>query len=170
VIEIRDERPEDASDIEDVVKRAFGSQDEANLVQMLRDANKAVISLVAVDNGRMVGHVMFSEVSIDPPHEGFDGIGLAPLAVTPEFKALWVGSKLVRLGLDRCRRAGYNIAVVLGSARYYPRFGFSCASDFGLGNEYGEVEHFMAMELELGALDRVCGTVKYQPEFQEASC
>jgi|TARA_Y100000310_G_C20692559_1_gene823291 putative acetyltransferase len=170
VIDIRSERSEDVGGIADVVQKAFGGSDEANLVRILRDANKAVVSLVAVDNGRVVGHAMFSEVFIDPPHESFEGVGLAPLSVPAEIKARWVGSKLVREGLNRCALAGYNVAVVLGSTRYYPRFGFSRASDFGLGNEYGEVEHFMAMELIRGALARVSGTVKYQPEFQETNC
>jgi|TARA_B100001971_G_scaffold65152_1_gene59922 putative acetyltransferase len=170
LIDIRAEQRTDITGIDDIIQRAFGSSDEVNLVRLLRDAGKSVVSLVAVEDGRVVGHVMFSEVAIDPPHDGFKGVGLAPLAVLPELGARWVGSRLVRDGLELCRLAGYNVAVVLGSERYYPRFGFSRASDFGLGNEYHEVEYFFAMELADGALIELNGTVKYQPEFSETNC
>ena len=72
--------------------------------------------------------------------------------------------------MEECKRAIYDIVVVLGNPRFYSRFGFSPASDYGLGNEYGADEHFMAMELREGALAEVIGMVKYQPEFREAGC
>ena len=135
---------------------------------MLRDANKAVISLVAVCDRHAVGHIMFSQVTIDPPHAGFNGIGLAPVAVLPGFQKRGIGASLIRKGLEDCWQAGYGIAVVLGDHRYYRRFGFSRAGDYGLGNEYGAGEHFTAMELSEGALEGVNGVVKYQPEFRDA--
>ncbi|MDP6453498.1 MAG: N-acetyltransferase [SAR202 cluster bacterium] len=169
MIEIRREQPGDIAAIARIVEQAFGSSDEANLVKMLRDRNKAVVSLVAIYDGEVVGHIMFSQVTIDPPREGFKGIGLAPVAVSPEHENKWIGSKLIRKGLEECKQAGYDIAVVLGDHRYYTRFGFSRASDYGLENEYGAGEHFTAMELSQGALEGVSGLVKYQPEFKESN-
>ena len=73
---------------------------------------------------------------------------------------------LAREGLKKCAEAGFEIAVVLGNPHYYPRFGFSRASLCGLGNEYDTDEHFMAMALKAGALDKVSGIVRYSPEFK----
>ena len=165
MIEIRDERPEDVAAIRHVLEEAFGSSEEADLVERLREAGKAVISLVAECDGQLVGHIMFSPVTVAPAQAGFNGIGLAPVAVLPEFQKRCIGSHLICEGLERCRDAGYEIVVVLGDHRFYQRFGFSRGGDYGLGNEYGVDEDFMAMELSEGALAQATGTVKYQPEF-----
>jgi len=170
MIDIREERPEDAAVIRYVLEQAFRGSDEANLVEMLREANKAPISLVAIYDGQLVGHILFSPVTIAPAQPGFSGIGLAPVGVLPEFQRGGIGSSLIREGLEECKRAGYDLVVVLGNPRYYSRFGFSRASDYGLKNEYDADEAFMAMELRKGALAKVSGTVKYQPEFEEANC
>jgi len=167
VIEIRSENGEDAGAVRHVLEAAFGSSEEADLVERLREANKATISLVAECGGQLVGHILFSPVTIAPPQARFNGIGLAPVAVLPEFQKRGIGSHLICEGLEQCRDAGYEIVVVLGDHRFYERFGFSRASDHGLGNEYGVDEDFMAMELGEGALEQASGTVKYQPEFSE---
>ena len=77
---------------------------------------------------------------------------------------------LAHKGLKKCAAAGFEIAVVLGNPYYYSRFGFSRASLYGLGNEYDTDEHFMAMELKDGTLDKVSGIVRYSPEFEECGC
>jgi putative acetyltransferase len=167
VIEIRREAPEDAAAIRHLLEQAFPGPDEANLVEMLREADKARISLVATYEGQVVGHILFSPVTIDPAQTGSSNIGLAPVAILPEFQNRGIGSNLIREGLEECRKAGYDIVVVLGEAHFYARFGFSRAGDHGLGNEYGADEHFMALELREGALAEVSGMVRYQPEFNE---
>ncbi len=169
MIEIHRERPEDSAAIREVHEQAFGRPDEAHLVAKLREANKWPISLVAIYDERVVGHILLSPVTIAPAQAGFNGIGLAPVAVLPEFQKRGIGSSLIRAGLEECEKAGYDIVVVLGDPRFYSRFGFSRASDFGLGNEYGADEHFMAIVRE-GALAEVGGLVKYHPEFENASC
>jgi putative acetyltransferase len=63
-----------------------------------------------------------------------------------------------------------TVVVVLGDPGYYSRFGFARAGDHGLGNEYGVGEHFMALELQEGAMAQAAGMVRYQPEFAQASC
>jgi len=167
VIEIRKETAEDAAATRHVLEQAFPGPDEADLVEMLRDANKAPISLVATCDGQVVGHILFSPVTIEFAPATLTGVGLAPVAVLPEFQKRGVGSNLIRKGLEECRKAGYDIVVVLGEAGFYARFGFSRAGDHGLGNEYGADEHFMAMELRDGALAEAKGIVRYQPEFKE---
>ena len=83
MIEIRGERPEDVEAITFIHEQAFGRSNEATLVRILRTANKAVVSLVAAYDGQLVGHILFSQVTIYPPRAVFSGIGLAPVAVVP---------------------------------------------------------------------------------------
>jgi len=170
MVEIREERQGECQEIRQVIVSAFGGDTEANLVELLRDRNRAPVALVAVSDNKIVGHIMFSPMTITPAPQAFRAVGLAPLSVLPEFQRQGIGSMLAREGLKKCTEAGFEIAVVLGSPDYYPRFGFSRASLYGLGNEYDADEHFMAMELKNGALDKVSGTVWYAPEFKECGC
>ena len=170
MIEIREEQEGEYQEIRQVIVAAFAGDTEANLVELLRGRNKAPVALVAVSDNKIVGHVMFSPVTITLAPKAFRAVGLAPLSVLPEFQRQGIGSMLAREGLEKCAEAGFETAVVLGSHHYYPRFGFSRASLHGLGNEYGADEHFMAMELKEGALDKVSGTVQYSSEFKECGC
>jgi putative acetyltransferase len=157
-------RPEEACDraaVRAVHAAAFPTDAEAQLVEALRAAGRLSVSLVAADGGRVVGHVAFSPVSVGGVA---DGLGLAPLAVVPDRQRQGVGGLLVRDGLAAAARSGAGYVVVLGHPGYYARFGFRRASDFGLGNEYGAVEAFMALELRPGGL-RAGGLVRYGPEF-----
>jgi len=165
---VRPERPEDIPAIRIVIEQAFGRPAEADLVDALRQNGKAAISLVAEDEGRIVGHIFFSSVTIQLKETGLTGIGLAPLAVIPERQNQRIGSTLVEHGLGRCREEGHPYAVVLGHPSYYPRFGFVPASRFGIKSEYDVADEvFMVMELREGALRGRAGVVKYQPEFNE---
>ena len=170
MIEIRSERRGEYQKIRQVIVAAFGGDIEANVVELLRDRNRAPVALVAVSDNKIVGHIMFSPVTITPAPKTFRAVGLAPLSVLPEFQRQGIGSMLAREGLKECAAAGFEAAVVLGSHHYYPRFGFSRASLYGLGNEYDADEHFMAIELKHGALDKVSGTVRYLSEFKECGC
>ena len=170
MIEIREEQAGEYREIRQVIVAAFGGDTEANLVELLRDRNKASVALVAVSDNKIVGHVMFSPVTITLAPKAFRAVGLAPLSVLPEFQRQGIGSTLAREGLKKCADAGFEIVVVLGSPYYYPRFGFSRASLYNLGNEYDTDEHFMAMELKNGALDKISGIVRYSPEFKECGC
>jgi putative acetyltransferase len=165
---IRPEKPEDIPAIRIVIEKAFGRPAEAELVDALRQNGKAAISLVAEDDGGIVGHIFFSPVAIQSKGTGLTGIGLAPLAVIPERQNQRIGSMLVEHGLRRCREEGRPFAVVLGHPDYYPRFGFVPASRFGIKSEYDVADEvFMVMELREGALCGCAGVVKYQPEFNE---
>ena len=168
MITIRAEQAGDVDAVRRVNELAFGRPEEAALVDALRRAADPHISLVAADGGRVVGHVFFSPVSIEPGDSSVAAMGLAPMAVLPEYQRRGVGSLLVREGLEECRRAGCVAVVVLGHPEYYPRFGFVPASRFGLRSEYpAPDEAFMALELAPGALAGRRGLVKYRPEFGE---
>lgn len=161
---IRDENPGDFEQVRRIVNEAFESSAEASLVEHLREQASPLISLVAEESGSVVGHIMFSPVTI----ENFDGLifGLAPMAVAPSRQRHGVGSALVREGLERCRAFGAVGVVVLGHPAYYPRFGFASASGFGLSSVY-EVpdDAFMALELVAGGFGPAAGQVNYHPAF-----
>ena len=170
MIEIRQETPDDFPAVRDVIERAFGGAAEAQLVDMLRAANKAVVSLVALHQGRVVGHILFSPVTVTQAPVNFRGVGLAPMSVLPEFQNKGIGSRLVRDGLEACKRKKFDAVVVLGHTKYYPRFGFSRAKDYGLDNEYDALDTFMVVELKDRVLQTIGGLVKYVSEFHNAGC
>jgi putative acetyltransferase len=170
MIEIRTECPDDVAAIRGVNERAFGGLAEAILVDQLRAARKAVVSLVARHGDQVVGHILFSPVNVANAPESFRGVGLAPMSVLPEYQNQGIGSRLVREGLLACQQAGFDIVVVLGHVGFYPRFGFASANGHGLGNEYGALDAFMVLELRGGSLNGVSGLVTFAAEFREAGC
>ena len=165
-------RSEDVSDwaaVHAVNISAFETPVEANLVDALRSQAQPIISLVAVDSGSLVGHIMFSPVTLSD-HLDLNIMGLAPMAVVPSHQSRGIGSDLVRVGLDRCRELGVEAVVVLGHPEYYPRFGFVPSVRFGIRSEY-EVpdEVFMVVELQDGVLRNAPGTVRYHQAFNEVT-
>ncbi|MHB8626051.1 MAG: GNAT family N-acetyltransferase [Aggregatilineales bacterium] len=173
MIEIRSEEPEDSSAVRHIHEQAFPSPNEANLVDKLCKANKATVSLVAIENAQAVAHILFSPITIASDAtvtSPISGLGLAPVAVLPELQKRGTGSALIRAGLEKCRELGVDIVVVLGNPRYYERFGFARADAYWLGNECGAAEDFMVIEFRKGILETVKGTVQYPSEFKEAGC
>jgi putative acetyltransferase len=166
---VRQERPEDVAGIRHVNEQAFDGPAEADIVDLLRARGKVALSLVAAQDDRIVGHILFSPVMIESEGElCASAVGLAPMAVLPELQKQGIGSRLVKHGLEQCRKAGYQCVVVLGHAEYYPRFGFLPASRYGLKCVYDVPDEvFMAIELREGALAGRAGIVKYQPELNE---
>jgi putative acetyltransferase len=160
-IMIRKEENTDHQWVREVVRAAFPTEEESKLVDVLRENNKAIISLVAVINDKVLGHILFSPVST-PPSEA-KGIGLAPVSVKPEFQGQGIGSQLIREGLRLCKELQHDYVVVLGDPNYYQRFGFQKASDFGIQNEYGVDDEFMMIQFSTGS--ELQGLVRYALEF-----
>lgn len=173
MVTIRPETPADHAAVHELNRRAFAQAAEADLVDALRRNASPHLSLVAEAQDRIIGHIFFSPVDIFPVQAVSQAapisvMGLAPMAVHPERQQQGIGSKLVREGLQACRRMGVQAVVVLGHPAYYPRFGFQPATAFGLRSEYDvPMEAFMAMELKPGALADIQGTVKYDAAFGE---
>lgn len=120
---IGEERADDAPLIRALVRAAFtGGGHEPDIVDRLRAAGALALSLVAVEQGEIVGHVAFSPVRIDGRDQGW--LGLGPLAVRPDRQRTGIGSALVREGLGRIERMGAVGCVLLGSPAYYGQFGF----------------------------------------------
>jgi putative acetyltransferase len=158
MLTIRCETPEDIPAIYHINTAAFGRPNEADLVDALRQHNALTISLVAVQDSRLVGHIAFSPVTITSDTITIDAIGLAPMAVLPEFQRQGIGSQLVEAGLTACHNTPYGIVVVLGHPHYYPRFGFTPAKPHGIVWEHDAPdEAFMVHELREGALAKTRG-------------
>ena len=171
MLQIRAEKTPDARAIRAVVLAAFAPRaNEADLVDALCRAGQATVSLVAISEGRLVGHILFSPLTLAPALPNLRGLGLAPLAVHPGFHRQGIGSQLVLRGMEVCRAAGFDYLVLLGDPHYYGRFNFRPASQFHLGNEYGVDAEFMAAELRPSALAGVAGLVHYRPEFRANGC
>ena len=163
---IRNETAEDIPSIRAVVHAAFGSAGEAGLVDGLRRSGALTLSAVAVVDSRVVGHVAFSPVTIGGPHLA---LALAPVAVAPDCQRQGIGSALIRWGLEECRRLEHGVVIVVGEPAYYPRFGFTPASQFGMQCPFQVApEAFMVLELSPGAASVCRGMVRYRPEFEAA--
>ncbi len=164
-LQIREEQPADVPWIRQVNEAAFGRAGEADLIDRLRDGGDIVLSLVAELEGQVIGHILFSRMSIETAAESVAAISLAPMAVLPEHQRQRVGSELVRCGLARLRDSAGRIVIVLGHKEYYPRFGFSAEKTADLHSPFPP-EAFMALELVEGALAGVRGSVRYSSAFQ----
>ena len=165
---IRPETPEDSAAIRSANEEAFEDSTEADLVEKLRSRQAYTLSLVATDGDKVIGHILFSPVTIESRDNSFGALGLGPMAVLPSHQRKGVGSQLIYAGLQECKRLGHEIVAVLGHPDYYPRFGFVPASRYGIQCEYDVPdEAFMILELRPGALSGRSGVVKYQPEFNE---
>jgi putative acetyltransferase len=164
LLSIRHEAASDREAVFRVESAAFGEDTEAQLVDQLRDNGHSLLSLVAEEDGEVVGHIMFSPMTIVGPEGTWDAVCLAPLAVAPSHQRSGVGGKLMEAGLAELRKAGHRAVILLGHPSYYPRFGFRPAREFGLHFQ-DDRDAFMAIELYPGALDGVSGDVKFAPEF-----
>ena len=168
MLTVRAETPDDVAAVHVVNEAAFGREEEAELVDRLRSRGVLTVSLVAVQDGQIVGHITFSPVVTESENSCFEAISLATMAVLPAYQRLGIGSEMVRAGLDECRSLGHEIIVVVGHPDYYPRFGFAPARPRGIDCEFEVPEDaWMVLELREGALAGRRGAVRYQPEFKD---
>jgi putative acetyltransferase len=165
-IEIREERPGDVTAVRDVNRLAFGQDQEANIVDALRSNGAALCSLVAILNGQVVGHIMYSPLSVGDNQ----GAALGPMAVMPEHQRQGIGSRLIEAGNAKLKGAGCPFIVVVGHLEYYPRFGFRPSSTYGVTCEW-ELPHnvFMMVVLDPRKMRGVAGLAKYRHEFSTVS-
>jgi putative acetyltransferase len=167
---IRPETPADIPAVDRVLRRAFPGPAEAALVERLRDSGQATVSLVAetgdtAAGSQVVGHVLFSPVSLVAQCAADGGFGLAPVAVDPDHQGHGIGSWLVTEGLGACRRRGARFVVVLGDPGWYRRFGFEPARRYGLDSEYDAGDAFQVLPLRPGTLPTTGGLVRYGAAF-----
>jgi putative acetyltransferase len=129
---IRPEGPEDAEAIRRLHDAAFGGPDEARIVDSLRAAGLAMLSLVAVENRvDVVGHVLFSPMTHDGP-SNLRVAAMAPVGVDPARQRRGIGSAVIREGLEMLRDSGVDVVCVLGDPAFYRRFGFEVSERLGI--------------------------------------
>jgi putative acetyltransferase len=166
-MEIRREAAADFERVRAVVQEAFGRDDEALLVTRLR-RSEGVLSLVAVEGGIVVGHAMFSPVTVG--RHAVVARGLAPVAVAVAHQRRGVGTRLIEHGIAALRNEGVALVVVLGHPDYYARFGFVPAAPLGLHCKWGRQEGaFRVRELVAGSLTKVRGRVEYLATFDASA-
>ena len=170
MMSIRPERSDDIERVRDINSLAFGQPAEAVLVDKLRVNCADAVSLVADDTG-VVGHILFTPVTIDTPERPLVGMGLAPMAVHPDRQRDGIGTQLVTRGLEMLRERGCPFVVVVGHPEYYPRFGFEPASRRGLASQWEGMpdEAFMVLVLDETAMAGVSGVARYRAEFDDVA-
>ena len=174
-INIRQEKESDYKKKEAVVEKSFKNAEHTDhkehfLVSKLRKSNVFIpeLSLVAEVNEKIIGHIMFTKLQIDNGKNKYESLALAPVSILPEYQNKGIGSSLVMEGLRIAKKAGFKSVIVLGHDKYYPRFGFKPASNFGIKAPFDVPDiAFMALELYGKALNDVTGTVIYGKEFLE---
>lgn len=166
---IRQENENDYKNIYDLVKKAFETAkvsdgDEQEFVNELRNSNNYIkeLSLLAEDNGKLVGHIMLTKKDINTKCGKVESLLLAPLCVAMEYRDKGVGSKLVNESFKLARKMGYKSVMLLGDPNYYKRFGFRKSIDFGIKNLNNiEEQYVQVCELVSGSLNKVSGTIKF---------
>lgn len=169
MILLREEKPQDIGRIREINDAAFSQPNEGQIVDRIRESCLDTLSLVAVMDGKIVGHIFFSPVEIESKSGIIKGMGLAPMAVMPDYQNQGIGSMLVNEGLSQLKEWGYPFVIVLGHPEYYPRFGFKPALLYGLKCQWEGVpdEAFMAVILNEEKMNGVAGVVRYRDEFNE---
>ena len=170
MISIRAERSDDIAAIHTINESAFGGPAEADLVDSLRVACPDAVSLVAVSDDQVVGHILFTPVTIRRETGAPRGMGLAPMAVVPERQRQGIGSLLIKAGLEILRQQACPFVIVVGHPEYYPRFGFVPASRHGLVCQWEGVpdDVFMVLILDEAPMAGVSGIARYRDEFDRA--
>lgn len=164
---IREERSSDIEAIREVNRLAFGQETEGNIVDALRSSDALLLSLVATQNDRVVGHAAYSPATIEGR---INGAALGPMAVLPDYQRQGIGRRLIESGNRMLEADGCPFIVVLGHPEYYPRFGFKPASAQGISCEWeAPDEAFMLLVLDDNAMQDVSGLATYRGEFSSVT-
>ena len=174
-VTIRQETVEDYEKVFELITAAFQDEEytdhrEQYLVERLRKSVAFVteLSLVAEINGRLVGHILLSKITIRNEKETYGSLALAPVSVAKNYRKQGIGGDLIKKAHKKAYELGFDSVILLGHADYYPRFGYQSASKFGIRLPFDAPdENFMALELRKDGLKSVSGRVEYPPEFFE---
>ena len=169
-IEIRREQPGDYECVRNVNDEAFKQETEGKIVDRVRESDPDHLSLVAIDDRQIIGHIFFSRVIIESKEDIVNGMGLAPMAVLPSYQNQGIGSMLVKRGIKILKENAIPFIIVLGHEHYYPRFGFTIASCHGIRCQWERVpdKAFLIMILDDRIMQNVKGIARYRKEFDEA--
>ncbi|MFK7950033.1 MAG: GNAT family N-acetyltransferase [Saprospiraceae bacterium] len=172
---IRQEQVQDYEKVFKVIEAAFkniaySDQSEPFLVNRLRESDAFIpeLSLVAIVDGEIVGHILLTKILIENKNETFQSLALAPVSVVPNYQGQGIGSQLIKIAHQKAKTLGYESIILLGHENYYPRFGYRQTTNFGIKLPFDvPKENSMAIELVENALQKVSGTVVYPKAFFE---
>lgn len=170
---IRQESSGDHNNVFNVIKEAFERMEisdhkEQFLVDRLRESSAFIpeLSLVAEYLGKIVGHILLTKIEIIKDHDVFKSLALAPISIDPKYQKMGIGSKLIRESHKIAKSLGYKSIIVLGHPKYYLRFGYEQAYNFGIELPFeAPKESCLAIELVENGLVEVSGLVEYPKEF-----
>ncbi|MCI8283754.1 MAG: N-acetyltransferase [Firmicutes bacterium] len=167
-MEIRKENLGDRREVCALIKKAFSEAEhsdgnEQELAEALRNSESFIpeLSLIAMENAKIVGHILFTKVYIGKHTE----LALAPLSVHPEYRQRGVALALMERGHIIAKELGYEYSIVLGDPKYYTQSGYVPASVYGIKAPFDVPdENFMAVKLNED-IENICGTVRYDKAF-----
>lgn len=170
MITIRKENKNDFEPIKQINDKAFGQPQEGIVVNKLRELDTNALSLVAEIDGKLVGHIFYSTAEIEFKNERIVGMGLAPVAVLPEYQKQGIGKKLITESINMLLKMPTPFIIVLGHESYYPKFGFETASKYGIKCQWEDVpdDAFMIMIIDNEIMKDVNGVARYRDEWNEA--
>jgi putative acetyltransferase len=155
---IRKETQQDYASVRKINQSAFKQNDEADLVDNLRNNSEYIsdLLLIAEEGGEVIGYILFTPLDIVKGDSHYKSLALAPMAVLPEHQNKGIGTSLIEAGFEKAKQLGFTSVVVLGHKDYYPRFGFVPAEDFDIHPPIQEwKESFFVKEITKGSLDNI---------------
>jgi len=167
-MEIRTELLSDFAEVFNLNVLAFNKrEDESKLIARIRESDGFIpeLSLVAEENGKIVGHALFSEAEIVDDENHYNVIVLAPIAVLPDQQKQGVGGRLIYEGLKRSKELGYHYVFLIGHPSYYPKFGFKSARKYGFELTQFNVPDDVFMVYELTDERKIKGELMYPSSF-----
>lgn len=173
MISTRPETQDDHDAIRGIIVDAFtdcefGHNGEADLIDQLRNNCDDLLALVATDNDSIVGHILFSPVTVRSASGVVQGMGLAPMAVAPNRQQTGIGTALVESGLQQLAVDRCPFVVVLGHPSYYPRFRFQPGAQHKISHGFEGIpqEVFFVNVLDQNVVQSIAnGTAIYRSEF-----
>lgn len=159
----------DLNNILQIHRQAFGGEEGMEIADLVNDlmvdrTAMPLLSLIAEDNNKPIGHVLFTKAKLNGADENTTVQILAPLAVIPEEHSKGVGGLLIKEGLNQLKSSGVELVFVLGHPAYYPRYGFQTAGKLGYKAPYPIPEEhadaWMVQELRSGVIGRATGAVQ----------
>lgn len=165
-IQVRPENPSDYAIITQINEQAFGRVNEARLIELIRSSPNYIpeLALVADYQGTVVGYILFSWIDLvgaetDPV------LGLAPLAVKPEFQKQGIGRQLVEAGLKIAETRGDRLVIVLGEPEFYSKFGFKPSVHYQIQSPFPVPEQYFQVKPLKNYRPTDQGTVVYPAAF-----
>lgn len=167
-ISIRPEEPADIDEIYELNRLVFGQDNEARLVEHIRQGPNFIpqLSLVAYSDDKLIGYILFSKIAVTNGDFKHESLGVTSMVVHPGFRKRGVGARLLTIGLQKATGLDYADVFVLGHEFYFPKFGFLPAARWNIRPPFDvPAEVFMALELIPNALKNVSGIVEFPIEF-----